>query len=344
MKIARCDDNKHFYDADSFDACPHCKKEQNTEGLGSGTLQPRAEPAMATMPNMPTGSQSVTFYNNNENNEAAPIVPADKPEPQTPSAQNASPAAEMPANTIYCTSCGKPMLIAQQFCTSCGSRLTIPDIMPETISELRAKALAAEPSNSQTGSLWQRSQVTAQSSSDAPEDLRQSDDKQIGSAEIPSPNAVAAAVLPEGPNGTNEPSEPIGPAAPASAETVAIYGNRGKASMIVGWIVCVKGDHIGQSFEIKSGQNHIGRSENMNIALFREASISRNRHASIIFEPSKQVYYIQQGEGSGLTYLNGELVINYLQLNAYDKLQLGHAEFVFVPLLNEQFTWDVFLT
>ena len=81
----------------------------------------------------------------------------------------------------------------------------------------------------------------------------------------------------------------------------------------------------------------------MDIALAREITVSRNRHAIVIFDPAKQAFYIQKGESSGLTYLNGELVMEHTLLGAYDKIKLGNAEFVFVPFCGDRFTWDDYI-
>ncbi|MDR1210233.1 MAG: FHA domain-containing protein [Clostridiales bacterium] len=111
-------------------------------------------------------------------------------------------------------------------------------------------------------------------------------------------------------------------------------------SPVVGWLVCVSGVYQGQSFRLKSGQNNVGRQQSMDVALARENSISRRRHALIIYDPASSDFYVQHGEGSGLTYLNGELVMTPKRLSSYDKLRLGAVEFVFMAFCGEKFTWD----
>jgi hypothetical protein len=118
-----------------------------------------------------------------------------------------------------------------------------------------------------------------------------------------------------------------------------VYDPRSAEMPLVGWLVAVRGEYRGQGFELKSGQNYIGRAENMSIALIDEATVSQYRHAVIIFEPVEKAFYIMQGESNGLTYLNGETVMEPKPLNAHDKIRLGAAEFVFMPFCSDKFSW-----
>lgn len=127
----------------------------------------------------------------------------------------------------------------------------------------------------------------------------------------------------------------------AGNKTMAFYGT--EAEPVTGWLVCVRGAEKGMSYPLKTGQNFIGRALNMDIALHKEQSVSRNKHAVIIFEPKKQIFFIQQGESSGLTYVNDELLMGMGQLKAYDQLQLGECELIFVPFCGPQFNWKEYL-
>ena len=110
------------------------------------------------------------------------------------------------------------------------------------------------------------------------------------------------------------------------------------------WLVCVKGAYQGQAFTCKSGRNKIGRNPNCNINLINDASITREPHAMVIYDPKQRTFYLQNGTGDGLVYLNGSLLFSHEQLHAYDKIQIGNAEFVFFPLCGEQFTWDDYIS
>lgn len=123
-------------------------------------------------------------------------------------------------------------------------------------------------------------------------------------------------------------------------KTVSIFADEEGEEPITGWLVCIKGKHYGKSFEIKTGQNCIGRDYSMDICLKKEDSVSRDKHAYIIFEPKKCMFLLKSGGGKGLTYCNDELVLDVTVLKAYDKVQLGDAEFLFVPFCGEQFIWS----
>ena len=125
-------------------------------------------------------------------------------------------------------------------------------------------------------------------------------------------------------------------------KTVAFYNIKGDEP-VVGWIVCIKGEYFGQSFNLKTGHNNIGRSLDMDVPLAKELSISRNKHAIITYEPKKRLFFLKAGESSGLTYLNGELVMAFIQINAYDKIGFGSSEYVFIPCCSEKFTWEDYI-
>lgn len=127
-----------------------------------------------------------------------------------------------------------------------------------------------------------------------------------------------------------------------SSKTVAIYSDLSNDEPVVGWLVCVKGTSFGQSFNLIAGKNTIGRSLQMDVDLVSEESVSRNTHAIIIYEPKKRQFILKAGDSSGLTYLNDELVLDHLIIKAYDKIQLGECEMIFVPFCNEKFTWDIY--
>ena len=122
-------------------------------------------------------------------------------------------------------------------------------------------------------------------------------------------------------------------------KTVAVWETPSGLEPVVGWIVCVKGSYFGQSFTLKTGNNSVGRSMDMNIPLAQENTISRNRHCIITFEPEKQEFFIQPGESTGLSYLNGEVVMSFTRLSERDTISIGSCEFVFYPLCCDNFNW-----
>jgi hypothetical protein len=124
----------------------------------------------------------------------------------------------------------------------------------------------------------------------------------------------------------------------AEEKTVAIYSVN-ETDPVVGWLVCIKGEHYGQSFTLKSGRNFIGRAAGMDVWLEKDKSVSRNKHAILIFDPAGVSFFVQPGESGGLTYLDGELVLSPVKMSARSKISVGGCELLFVPLCGEGFSW-----
>lgn len=111
----------------------------------------------------------------------------------------------------------------------------------------------------------------------------------------------------------------------------------------VGWLVALGGEHIGVSFSLKVGKNFIGRGTNMDVALTDEKSVSRERHAIVIYEPRESIFLVQPGESSNLTYRNNKVVLMPIQLEAYDTITVGDVNLLFIPLCGERFHWGELL-
>ncbi|MGN0379539.1 MAG: FHA domain-containing protein [Butyrivibrio sp.] len=128
-----------------------------------------------------------------------------------------------------------------------------------------------------------------------------------------------------------------------SGKTIGFYANVNNEP-VVGWLVCIKGESQGESYNLKAGKNTIGRGAGMDVMLAQEKSISREKHAVITYEPKKRVFILQAGESSGLVYLNENLLMTYEEIHAYDVIQLGEALFMFMPFCGEKFTWDDYIS
>lgn len=123
-------------------------------------------------------------------------------------------------------------------------------------------------------------------------------------------------------------------------KTVAFYNFSNDIEPVVGWLICIKGEYHGASFNLKSGRNNIGRALTMDVALAQEKSVSRERHASVTFDPHQQKFFVQSGDGNGLTYVNNELLMMFKELQPYDIISLGTCELMFLPLCGEKFSWE----
>jgi len=130
----------------------------------------------------------------------------------------------------------------------------------------------------------------------------------------------------------------VRPAGPPDAETRR-YGQFSKGTdPVVGWLVCLDGPDRGRDFRLKMERNFIGRSPSMDI-LVNDERISRDRHASIIFDPKNRSFWLAPGESTGLVYLNGALVHTPTQLKADDLIELGATKLVLIPFCSEKYEW-----
>lgn len=108
---------------------------------------------------------------------------------------------------------------------------------------------------------------------------------------------------------------------------------------VVGWLVCVKGELYGQDFRIKSGRNFVGRGEQMDICLRGQNTVSRDRHAIIIYEPKQNIFLAQPGETKELIYLNDSVVLTPAVMKKNDILQVGNVSLMLIPCCDDVFTW-----
>lgn len=123
-------------------------------------------------------------------------------------------------------------------------------------------------------------------------------------------------------------------------KTVSYYSNTVGTEPVVGWLVCTEGKYFGQSFSLKSGRNFIGRSPSMDVALDGDSSISREKHAIIIYEPKGRVFFAQPGESRELFYLNDKVVLTNEVLHPYDVFTIGNTKLLFIPCCCEKFAWE----
>lgn len=125
-------------------------------------------------------------------------------------------------------------------------------------------------------------------------------------------------------------------------KTISIYKTQIGMDPVVGWLVCIEGKDFGGSFTLKSGRNFVGRAANMDIVLHGDSSISREKHAIILYEPKRREFIAQAGEARELFYLNEEVVLNPVKLKQYDILTIGNTRLMFFPCCGENFSWDQF--
>lgn len=124
-------------------------------------------------------------------------------------------------------------------------------------------------------------------------------------------------------------------------KTIGYFGDSfGETEPVVGWLVAIEGSDYGKDFRLKTGRNFIGRSTDMDIALTGDSSISREKHAIILYEPRGNVFLVQPGDAKELFYLNDKVVLAATEINAYDVISLGATKLLFIPCCSDKFNWD----
>lgn len=109
---------------------------------------------------------------------------------------------------------------------------------------------------------------------------------------------------------------------------------------VVGWLVAIAGNNFGMDFKLKTGRNFIGRASDMDVSLSGDNTISREKHAIILYEPKSNVFLVQPGDAKELFYLNDKVVLTATEINAYDILTLGNTKLLFIPCCSDKFNWD----
>lgn len=120
------------------------------------------------------------------------------------------------------------------------------------------------------------------------------------------------------------------------------FSQEGRKEPVVGWLIGLNGEGYGESFKLVTGKNFIGRDKSMDVVLRGDNSVSRQKHAILIFEPKAKIFLVQPGESRELFYLNDEVVLNNQQLKKGDILCIGETKLMFIPLCGEDFDWEKF--
>lgn len=305
MKITRCSGaDVHFFDGDKYSVCPVCGK-------------PSAENTGAVAPT-PVAANPVVQENKtvNEAKHKGGLFGFGKKNKDK---------QKVNENTV-----NQPVSIVDD---SCG---TIA--MTEVLNEQTYQDNVVEPQPVPQSVQQPAPQPMPQS---VPQPTPQPMEQPVYTSSVPSGNTTISQMVP--------PVPPM-PQAPVqnrsfeydSAKTVGVYADV-SSEPVVGWLICVKGESVGESFNLKAGKNSIGRGAGMDVMLAQERSVSRDKHAIITYEPKKRIFLIQPGDSSGLVYLNDELLMSFSQLSAYDTIQLGDAIFKFLPFCGEAFAWEDYL-
>jgi len=111
---------------------------------------------------------------------------------------------------------------------------------------------------------------------------------------------------------------------------------------VLAWLVVTNTSSKGKIFTINSPKSTIGRASPelpVDIDLHNDRGVSRGVQAIFVYDPLNKKFFLQSSGGKTYVYVNGEMLLTYKELNAYDKIRLGDTNLVFVPLCSEKFSW-----
>jgi len=107
-------------------------------------------------------------------------------------------------------------------------------------------------------------------------------------------------------------------------------------------LLVISGPGTGRLLAVGHGINRLGRQAEERVSLpFGDERISRRDHARIVFDEIGQRFFLQQGEGSALTWLDGEPVLEPQPLSDGARIRLGDSELLFRPLIGADFQWHM---
>lgn len=376
MKKVLCNMN-HYYDADKFSTCPHCARAKAFLERSASAAQ-RSEPPAQGAPAR-DGYWSLDDLRGKTSLPDTPAPGFSAPLPQEPSGLNIMHTTplfqpdEMPLpvppvqDQPHCPSCGAQLRKRQPFCPFCGVRID------EAVPPAPVQAQQPEP---EPMSAPEQPFIPIPKPAPEPEQpsvpVPEPEPEQPVSEPGPAPGAEQPPVPASGPKTDSGPLPETPPApvieperdsvpvpAPASAQpprpalfpssapgdgrTHILYtGETSQIEPVVGWLVCVLGSQQGLSFPLSGGRNRIGRSADMDVCLSSDPEVSRNMHCILTFDPASEAFYLQAGDGRGLTYLNGTLLLTPMQLKPHDLIRVGATTLLFVPLCGESFHWNTY--
>lgn len=128
------------------------------------------------------------------------------------------------------------------------------------------------------------------------------------------------------------------PTLPSDRDDVRGY-RKAVLAKTVGWLVCIDGVMFGESFVLREGDNCIGRAENMDVPLTCEPTVSRNRHAIITYDRTRNSFLLHSPENMDRVLCNDKSMKKPKTLKNHDVITLGDCSLLFVALCDASFRW-----
>jgi len=98
-----------------------------------------------------------------------------------------------------------------------------------------------------------------------------------------------------------------------------------KAGGATGWLLCVEGPDKGAVYELRDGNNYLGRGADMDVCIPGDITISRDKPMVITRDPDSGCFYCAMLGGRSAPRLNGELLLRPSPLKPGDEILLGQT-------------------
>jgi hypothetical protein len=127
----------------------------------------------------------------------------------------------------------------------------------------------------------------------------------------------------------------------STGEDAEASGTDAMADPVVGWLVVVAGEGLGNYLPLGYGLNSIGRAASERVQLdYGDDEISRTGHAIVTYEPRGKSFFVQHGGGKNLTYVGDNPVLSPTELNDRDEISLGQTKLKFIAFCGKDFDWQ----
>lgn len=124
------------------------------------------------------------------------------------------------------------------------------------------------------------------------------------------------------------------------AEAAALPQDDPMADPPAGWLVVVRGPGKGRTLTLGHGMNALGRGASARVRIdFGDQNISRANHARVAYDPRTRRWMLSHGDGSNLTYLNGNAVMDAVEMRSGASIQIGETTLRFQAFCGEDFDW-----
>lgn len=128
--------------------------------------------------------------------------------------------------------------------------------------------------------------------------------------------------------------------APGAGATRRLVEEQIGIDPVVGWLVCIEGPDRGRDYRIRSEMNFIGRDGNMDVAITGDDTLSRQKHASIAFDPVNRAFWLMPGDGRALCYVNDAMVTAAIQIQPRDIIRMGKSKLMLIAFVDQGFSWQ----